>query len=186
MTENQYLGKNCVTPVASRVLVARTVWHLIQITAFSLSPRPLHFFRAFLLKCFGASIPNIFSVVIFPSAKITYPWKLHLAEHCMIGPEVKIYNLGDVFLHFGANISQNVHICSGSHDYTKWSMPLVCKPITIGANAWIAADCFIGPGVTIGELSIIGARSVVINDQPPRQICAGHPCKPIKSRPLPN
>jgi putative colanic acid biosynthesis acetyltransferase WcaF len=61
-------------------------------------------------------------------------------------------------------------------------MPLVTKPIVIGRNAWVAADAFVGPGVTIGELSVIGARSVVIKDQPARMICAGHPCRPLKPR----
>ncbi|MBE6119862.1 MAG: hypothetical protein E7189_05440, partial [Erysipelotrichaceae bacterium] len=31
------------------------------------------------------------------------------------------------------------------------------KPITIGENVWIGANCVICPGVTIGKDSIIGA-----------------------------
>jgi putative colanic acid biosynthesis acetyltransferase WcaF len=85
----------------------------------------------------------------------------------------------------GANISQNVHLCAGTHDFTRWDMPLITKPILIGSNVWIAADAFVGPGVNIGELSIIGARSVVLKDMPSKMICAGNPCRPIKQRPDP-
>jgi putative colanic acid biosynthesis acetyltransferase WcaF len=124
-------------------------------------------------------------VVIFPSVQITFPWKLTLAPRAMIGRQVRIYNLGPVTLEYGANISQNCHLCAGTHDYTRWSMPLVTRPIVIGANAWLGADVFVGPGVTIGELAVIGARSVVLKDQPPRMVCAGHPCHPLKPRPEP-
>jgi putative colanic acid biosynthesis acetyltransferase WcaF len=65
-------------------------------------------------------------------------------------------------------------------------MPLVARPIIIGDNAWLGADVFVGPGVTVGELCVVGARSVVVKDLPPRMVCAGHPCRPIKERPEPS
>ncbi|MCC6414943.1 MAG: putative colanic acid biosynthesis acetyltransferase, partial [Opitutaceae bacterium] len=121
-------------------------------------------------------------VVVFPTARITYPWRLHLAPRSMIGRHVTIYNLADITLEYGANVSQNCHLCAGTHDFNQWSMPLVAKPIVIGRNAWVAADVFIGPGVIIGELSVIGARSVVVNDMPAHMVCAGNPCRPLKPR----
>jgi len=161
------------------------LWSVVQATVFRWSPRPWHGFRARLLRLFGADITEPSQVVVFPTALITFPWKLHLAPRAMIGPHVRIYNLADVRLGYGANISQHTHLCAGTHDYTRWSMPLVTAPISVGDNAWIAADVFVGPGVTIGELSVVGARSVVMKDLPPRMVCAGHPCRPLKERPLP-
>lgn len=64
-------------------------------------------------------------------------------------------------------------------------MPLVAQPIVIGENAWLGAEVFVGPGVTVGELCVVGARSVVVRDLPARQICVGSPCRPIKPRPDP-
>ncbi len=100
----------------------------------------------------------------------------------MVGRNVTLYNLATITLEYGANISQNCHLCAGTHDFNRWSMPLVCQPIIIGRNAWIAADVFVGPGVTVGELCVIGARAVVVKDLPANMICAGNPCRAIKPR----
>lgn len=177
-----YLGQNCVTPDSKPELALRWLWLLVQATIFRWSPRPCHSFRAWLLRRFGATIPAWRDVVIFPTATVVYPWRLALAPRAMIGPGVRIYNLGPVAIEYGANVSQNCHLCAGTHDFTRWEMPLVTKPIVVGRNAWLGADVFVGPGVTIGELAVIGARSVVVRDQPPRMVCAGNPCRPLKAR----
>lgn len=177
-----YLGQNCVTPDSKAETALRWFWQLVQATVFRWSPRPLHGFRAWLLRLFGADIPCPGQVVVFPTAKITFPWRLHLHPRSMIGRNVTIYNLGDITLEYGANVSQNCHLCAGTHDFNRWSMPLVTVPIVIGRNAWVAADVFVGPGVNIGELCVVGARSVVVKDLPPRMICAGNPCRPLKPR----
>lgn len=181
--EKPYLAQGTVTPYPRREVIRREVWRLVQATVFRWSPRPLHKWRAWLLRLFGADIPVISQVVVFPTAQITFPWKLSLAPRSMIGPRVLVYNLARITLARGANVSQGCHLCAGSHDLTRWDMPLTTAPIVIGENAWIAADVFVGPGVTIGELSVIGARSVVLSDQPPQMICAGHPCHPLQPRP---
>lgn len=183
--ENRYLGQGCVTPYPRREVLLRWCWALVQATVFRWSPRPWHGFRARLLRLFGANIVNPAQVVVFPTARITFPWKLVLAPRAMIGRHVIIYNLATVTLEYGANLSQFCHLCAGTHDYARWDMPLVTRPIVIGANAWLGADVFVGPGVTIGELAVIGARAVVVKDQPARMICAGHPCRPLKPRPEP-
>jgi putative colanic acid biosynthesis acetyltransferase WcaF len=161
------------------------LWSAVESTVFRWSPRPCHGFRARLLKIFGADVPEPGKVVVFPSASIVFPWKLALAPRSMIGPRVTIYNLAQVSLMRGANISQGCHICAGTHDYMRWSMPLVAKPIVVGANAWLGADVFVGPGVSVGELCVVGARSVVVRDLPPRTVCAGSPCRVLKERETP-
>ena len=179
-----YLGENCSTPYPKSEVLRRWLWLAVQSTLFRWSPRPLHGYRAFLLKLFGADISG--PVVIFPTAKIMFPWKLSLAPRSMVGPHVNLYNLTTIRLEYGANLSQHCHLCAGTHDFTRWSMPLVTKPIVIGRNVWLGTDVFVGPGVTIGELAVVGARSVVVKDLPPRQICVGSPCRPIKPRSEPN
>lgn len=180
--EAPYLGQHCVTPFPRREVLGRWLWAFVQKTLFRWSPRPLHGFRARLLCLFGADIREPSHVVIFPTAKVTFPWKLVLESRAMIGPNVTLYNLAPITLRRGANVSQNCHLCAGTHDFLRWSMPLVAQPIVLGQNVWLAADVFVGPGVSIGDLCVVGARSVVVRDLPPRTICVGHPCRPIKER----
>lgn len=183
--EAPYLGRACVTPYPRGEVLRRWLWLAVQSTLFRWSPRPLHGFRARLLRWFGADIPAPGQVVIFPTVRITFPWRLSLAPRAMLGPWVNVYNLAPIRFDYGANVSQHCHLCSGTHDFQVWSMPLVTRPITIGRNAWLGADVFVGPGVTVGELAVIGARAVVVKDQPARMICAGNPCRPLKPRPEP-
>jgi putative colanic acid biosynthesis acetyltransferase WcaF len=184
--ETPYLGQGCATPYSTGTIVLRTCWSVVQSTLFRWSPRPWHGFRARLLRLFGADIPEPGQVVIFPTVSIVFPWKLVLAPRSMIGPGVTIYNLEMISLRRGANLSQNCHLCAGTHDHSKWSMPLVARAIVVGENAWLGADVFVGPGVSIGELCVVGARSVVVRDLPARTVCAGNPCRAIRDRPPPS
>jgi len=180
-----YLGQGCTTPFSAAELLQRYAWRIVQVTLFRWSPRPWHGFRARLLRLFGAHIADPSRVVVFPTASVVFPAKLSLAERAMVGPGVVLYNLAPISLRRGANVSQNCHLCAGTHDYGRWSMPLVARPIVIGENAWVAADAFVGPGVTVGELCVVGARSVVVRDLPPRTVCAGNPCRVLKDRKTP-
>ena len=177
-----FLGAGNVVPYSRTDLIRRTLWAMVEVTVFRWSPRFCHGFRARLLRMFGADIPEPSQVRIFPTTRVIFPWKLSLAPHVVIGPCVNLYNLGHITLARGATLSQHAHLCAGTHDYLRWSMPLITAPIVIGENAWLGTDVFVGPGVTIGELAVIGARSVVVKDQPARMVCAGHPCRPLKPR----
>ena len=183
--ESPYLAQGTVTPYPRREILRQRLWSVVQASLFRFSLPRAHAYRARLLRTFGADIPDPGRVVIFASARVFFPWKLRLEPRSMVGRHVNLYNLGPIVLRRGANVSQHAHLCSGSHDYTRWSMPLVTAPIVVGENAWIAADVFVGPGVTIGELAVVGARSVVVRDLPPRMVCAGNPCRPLKPRPDP-
>lgn len=176
------MGQGAASPYSTGEIAGRMLWTLVESTLFRWSPRPFHRFRALLLKAFGAEIPEPGKVVIFPSVSVTFPNRLTLAPRAMIGPRVRLYNLARISVLRGGNISQNCHLCAGTHDYHRWRMPLVALPITIGENAWLGADVFVGPGVSVGSLSVVGARSVVVKSLPPDSVCVGNPCRPIKGR----
>ena len=42
----------------------------------------------------------------------------------------------------------------------------------------------VGPGVSVGEGTVVGARSSVFKDLPPWTVCVGSPAKPIGRRVL--
>lgn len=160
--------------------IKRTTWQLVDAIFFKSSLRPLHKWRAFLLRCFGAKVAR--GTHAYPGVEIWAPWNLELGEECGIASGVILYSMDTIKIGKRSVISQGTHLCAGTHDYTKPGFPLIAKPITIGDHVWIAAEAFIHPGVTIGDGCVIGARSVVTHDMPAWMVCAGHPCKPIKER----
>ena len=57
------------------------------------------------------------------------------------------------------------------------------RPIHIERNVWIGFDACVLPGVTIGEGSIVGARSVVRESVPPFTIVGGNPARILREIP---
>ncbi|UFH53088.1 WcaF family extracellular polysaccharide biosynthesis acetyltransferase [Spirosoma sp. KNUC1025] len=162
--------------------LGRLAWGVVSVLFFQLSPRPLHKWRAFLLRCFGAKVGQ--GVHVYPGVKIWAPWNLELADECGIASGAILYSQGKITVGYRAVISQGTNLCTGTHDYTQSGFPLLTKPIHIGNHAWVAAEAFVHPGVTIGDGCVVGARSVVTKDMPSWMVCAGHPCKPVKERNL--
>lgn len=160
--------------------LGRLCWQIISLILFRYTPNPLHGWRSFLLRCFGAKVGR--GVHVYPGVKIWAPWNLTLGDQCGIGNGVNLYSQGIITVGKRAVVSQGTHLCAGTHDYTKPGFPLLTAPIIVGDQAWIAAEAFVHPGVIIGEGCVIGARSVVTKNMPPWMVCTGHPCKPIKER----
>ena len=160
------------------------LWWLVQDTLFRWSPQFMFGWRRFLLRLFGARVGR--RVLVRPSARVTYPWKVTIGDYSWIGDEVVLYSLGEIWIGSHAVISQRSYLCTGSHAYRRQSFDIYAEPITIGNAVWIAADVFIAPGVEIGEGSIIGVRSTVLQDVPSGMICYGNPAKPVRMRPAPD
>ena len=135
-----------------------------------------------MLRLFGAKIGR--HVHISNTAKIWMPWKFSIGDWSAIGEEVWIYNLGSISIGKAVTISQKAHLCAGNHDYQDPSMPLLKPPITVADQAWICADAFIGPGVTVNEGAVVGARAVVVKNIDPWNVVAGNPARFIKKRNL--
>lgn len=147
---------------------------------FPLTPHSAHAPRRWLLRRFGATIGK--GVVIRPTARFTYPWKVTIGDHSWIGDDVVLYSLDEIWIGAHCVISQQTYLCTGSHDSHDPAFGLETSEIAVGNGAWIAADCFVGPGVIIGANAVIGARSTVFSDQPEQQICWGRPCRPRRLR----
>jgi putative colanic acid biosynthesis acetyltransferase WcaF len=164
---------------SSGEIIRRVLWTFIQ-PVFRFSPRPCFGWRRFLLRCFGAKIGR--SVHIYPSAIIYLPWNLDAGDESAIGEQAFIYNLGRVTLGSRVTISHRAHLCAGTHDHTKRDFPLLRLPIVVDSDAWICADAFVGPGVTVGEGAILGARAVAMKDVKAWSIVVGNPARESKKR----
>lgn len=155
-------------------------WWLVQALAFPLSFHNSHGFRCWLLRLFGAKIGK--GVMIRPTARFTYPWKIAIGDYSWIGDDVVLYSLDRITIGSQCVISQECYLCTGSHNFHDVAFNLVTAPIVIGNGVWIATDCFIAPGMTIGANAIIGARSSVFSNIPEEQVAWGTPCKPRYQR----
>ncbi len=164
--------------------VWRALWKIAWLIFFRPSPRPFHIWRCTLLRIFGANIGK--NVRIYQSARIWAPWNLEMGDNSCLGDYVDCYCVDKIIIHAHATVSQYCFVCTASHDYSDCAMPLVTAPISIGKHAWITADVFIAPGVSIGEGSVILARSSVFQNIEPWIVAAGNPAKPIKPRTLVN
>lgn len=162
-----------------REQLARVLWALAE-PAFRWSPRPFWRWRRMLLRSFGAKLGP--RVHVYPTVRIIMPWNLTAGSDAAIGDRAIIYSVGTITIGNQVTISQGVHLCAGTHDYRRSAFPLVKVPIDIGDGAWICADAFIGPGVTVGNNAIVGARAVVVRDVPPGVIAVGNPAKAVKRR----
>lgn len=156
------------------------LWWFVQATLFGMSPQFAYKWRNFLLRCFGASVGD--SVIIRPSVRITYPWKVTIKDNAWIGDCVDLYSLGEITIGKNAVVSQKSYLCTGSHDYKSESFDIYAKPIVIEDEVWVATDVFIAPGVTIGQGAVVGSRSSVYHDMPAGMICVGSPAKPMRQR----
>lgn len=156
------------------------LWWLVQSTLFAMSPQCMFSWRRWLLKQFGSEIGD--AVLIRPSVRITYPWKVKIGNYVWIGDNVELYSLGEIEIGDEVVISQRSYLCAATHDYTNISFDIMDKKITIHNQVWIATDVFIAPGVTINRGALVGARSSVFSDMPEGMICVGSPAKAVKER----
>ena len=160
--------------------IKKFLWGITYWTLFRYSPRLLYNWRNFLLRIFGAKIGK--NAKVFPSVQIMYPWQLSLGDHSIIAWGVKVYNLGFISIGKETIISQFAHLCAGDHDYHSPDFILLMPRISIGDKVWIATEAFIGPGVTIYNRAIVGARAVVVKDIEESMIVGGNPAKFLKKR----
>lgn len=156
------------------------LWWLVQAIVFPLTPHFANGFRVQLLRLFGATIGRC--VIIRPTARFTYPWKVEIGDHSWVGDDVVFYSFEQIRLGAHCVVSQKSYLCTGSHEVTDPTFKLTTAPITLGNGVWVATDCFIAPGVTIGANTVVGARSSVFRDLPPGMVCVGSPCRAVRDR----
>jgi putative colanic acid biosynthesis acetyltransferase WcaF len=174
------LAERNTSPWTAKEKLGRMLWKIVGSVLFRPSFHNWYGWRRMILRMFGAKVGV--GVRIRPSANIEIPWNLDLGDYAAIGDHAILYSLGTITLGKMSSISQYAHLCAGTHDYRRASFPLVRLPITIGDEAWIAADAFVGPGVTVGRRAIVGARATVVRDVPAGEIWAGNPARRVNLR----
>jgi putative colanic acid biosynthesis acetyltransferase WcaF len=159
----------------------RLLWNVVWLCFFRLTPSwGFRGWRLFILKCFGAKAGK--GCVIYPSCKIWAPWNLEMGDYACLASDVDCYTVAPIKLGNKVSVSQRSFLCTASHDISDGNRPLTFAPIVIQDFSWIAAQAFIGPGVTVGEGAVVGACAVVTKDVEPWTVVAGNPARVVKKR----
>lgn len=165
-------------PLSNRI--RRTIWNLTWLLLARWTPPPLHAWRVLVLRLFGARIgPHC---RIYGSTRIWDPANLELGANVLIGPGAIVYNQGRIAIGADSVVSQRAHLCASSHRIGDRHFQLVLKPIAIGANCWVAAEAFVGPGVTMTEGTVLGARGALFEDTEAYTVYRGNPAVAFATR----
>lgn len=166
------------TSFASKV--GRAAWAVVYVLLFRPSPRPMHAWRAFLLRRFGATLGQ--NCHIYPRCRIWAPWNLRCAGNATIADDAEVYNAAPVYLGSHAIVSQMAYLCAASHDIDDPLFPMITTPIHIGDYAWICARASVMPGVSVHEGAVLGLGAVASRDLEAWTVYAGNPARNIKTR----
>lgn len=174
------MATNRIAPPGLHDRVRRFAWMCVWFLAYRVSPTPMHGWRRYILRVWGAKIGS--GSHPYPTAWVWAPWNLIMADGSCLGPDVDCYNVALVTLCENAIVSQKAYLCTASHDIRDPLFPLVGAPIVIGERAWVAAGAFIGPDVTVGDGAVVAACAVVTRSVDPMTVVGGNPSVKIGDR----
>jgi acetyltransferase-like isoleucine patch superfamily enzyme len=142
--------------------------------------------------------PGSFIVAVkqYPGTSLRHPDKRHdvqsYSSHIRIGHRVtssgslvigaaqRVEIGDDVLLAMNVTILDNLHGYENAEEPYKYQPLQRIAPVEVGRGCWIGQNVVILPSVKIGEMSIIGANSVVTHSIPERSIAVGAPARVIK------
>lgn len=162
--------------------LARVAWGVTWLLLARFTPPPLHGWRRLVLKAFGAQVAK--GARVHASVRVWLPVNLELGENCLIGPGVQLYNQGRITIGARTVVSQGAHLCASTHDVNDPHFQLLLRPIAIGEQCWVAAEAFVGPGVTMHDRSVLAARGALFGDAEAGTIYRGNPAAALKKRQL--
>lgn len=160
--------------------LARVAWGLAWLVLARWTPPPLFAWRRLVLRIFGARIGR--GARVHASVRIWLPANLELGECVLVGPGARLYNQGEIAIGPRSVISQGAHVCASSHDVADPDFQLILRPVRIGSGCWVAAEAFVGPGVTMADGSVLAARGALFTDAEPATIYRGNPAVAVKPR----
>lgn len=153
--------------------------------------RQFNFMRPWHVEIFGPNIHlgNHVTVIATPDNRVRFSvWPeskdtqgIFVGDACLICPGVRISAARKITIGDGSMLASGAYLSDADwHDiYNRVSMG-AAAPITLGKNVWVCDNAIVCKGVTVGDNSVIGARSVVIGDVPENVVVAGNPAKIVK------
>lgn len=160
--------------------LGRAAWSIACTLLFRPTPRPMHAWRALVLRCFGARLGR--NCHIYPRARIWAPWNLRCDDQATIADDAEVYNAWPVTLQSHAIVSQAAYLCAATHDVDDPAFPMIGAPITVGAYAWVCSRAAVLPGVTLHEGAVLALGAVAARDLDAWTIYGGIPARRLRDR----
>jgi len=141
--------------------------------------------KRFMLRWCGARVGK--NVRICSSATFLGTGELILGADTWIGHYCLIIASSTITIGGKVDIAPRVYIGTGTHisnfDGERVAGPGINQDIVVGDGCWIGACATILPGVSIGQMSIIGAGTLVNKSLPERVTAVGVPAKILYQHP---
>jgi acetyltransferase-like isoleucine patch superfamily enzyme len=138
----------------------------------------------------------LFAITHYPTASMRYqkgdqPFqqfepRIVIGNRVTATADLQVAAVKEIVIEDDVMFASNIHINDSLHGYGNADQPYKYQPLTqiapirIRYGCWIGQNTVILPGVTIGEMTIIGANSLVNCDIPARCIAVGSPAKIVK------
>jgi acetyltransferase-like isoleucine patch superfamily enzyme len=152
----------------------------MQLAIVVLAYVPSHTLRKAGMRLAGTRIGS--KTLVYRGLYTLAPWRLTIGRSSVVGDHAILDARGGLVIGDNVNLSANVAIWTGQHDYQSPMFAYETAPVQIGDYAWLSFRTTILPGVRVGEGAVVAAGAVVTKDVPPYAIVAGIPAKVIGTR----
>jgi len=153
--------------------------------------RGFAFMRPWHVELFGGpiSIGNFATIIATSDKKVrlsVWPEKpgqggIEIGDYNLICPGVRISSARGIVIDDNCMLANGVYITDadwhGIYDRVSFGR---AAPVRLKKNVWIGDSAIVCKGVTIGENSIVGAGTVVVDSIPDNCIAAGNPARVVK------
>jgi acetyltransferase-like isoleucine patch superfamily enzyme len=104
-----------------------------------------------------------------------------IGDYCLLCPGVRISSGHRILIGDNCMFANGVYVTDSDwHDAYNRIAAGKTAAVKIGDNVWLGDGAIVCKGVSIGNNSIVGAGSVVVNDVPENCISAGNPARVVR------
>lgn len=115
-------------------------------------------------------------IVVKPDITFDFGRNIFMEDNSFLNANVTILDWARVYIGEGTKVGANSNIYTVEHTKSpidRLDYVLATEPMRIGKRVWIAGNCTIFGGITIGDYSIIGSGATVTKDVPSGVVVVG-------------
>lgn len=121
--------------------------------------------------------------ILKPTLRCDYGFNISIGERSFINFDCVFLDCNKISIGDEVQIAPGVHIYTATHPLDaveRRSGIEYALPVRIEDGVWIGGGSIVCPGVEIGENTVVGAGSVVVESLPPNSLAVGNPCRVIR------